>query len=72
MGAANLNMRNLANAGFERMTLEGGAAACQLDFGGILERDASVRITTRRIGRRSPRTRNHCCEGRGGNGDGWL
>ncbi|MEZ4639826.1 MAG: hypothetical protein R2873_01305 [Caldilineaceae bacterium] len=45
-GAAGIEMENLANANFERMVLEGGAAAFELDFGGELRRDAAVKITT--------------------------
>lgn len=45
-GAAALELRNLGNAGFAEMTLQGGAAAYQLDFGGTLRRDARVAITT--------------------------
>jgi hypothetical protein len=43
-GAASLEMECLANANFAEMTLEGGAAGYELDFGGVLRRDALVRI----------------------------
>ncbi|MCL5670359.1 MAG: hypothetical protein M1423_03545, partial [Acidobacteria bacterium] len=45
-GAVNLVMRHLANANFHEMALDGGAAAYELDFGGALQRDASVRINS--------------------------
>jgi hypothetical protein len=44
-GALAVEMRRLANAGFSRMRLEGGAASWELDFGGELRRDAEVRLT---------------------------
>jgi hypothetical protein len=44
-GAVNLEMRNLANANFAEMRVDGGAAAYKFDFGGNLQRDANVRIT---------------------------
>jgi hypothetical protein len=37
-------MEGLANANFAEMTLEGGAAGYELDFGGVLRRDALVKI----------------------------
>jgi hypothetical protein len=43
-GAASLEMEGLANANFAEMTLEGGAAGYELDFGGVLRRDALVKI----------------------------
>ena len=43
-GAASLEMESLANANFAEMTLEGGAAGYELDFGGVLRRDAAVKI----------------------------
>jgi hypothetical protein len=43
-GAIALELLNLANASFSEMRLEGGAASYDLDFGGTLRRDASVRI----------------------------
>ena len=45
-GATGLEMRNLANANFTDMILEGGAAGYKFDFGGKLQRDARVRLTT--------------------------
>ena len=44
-GAVTLVMRNLANANFSRMSLDGGAATYDFDFGGELRRDAEVRLT---------------------------
>lgn len=43
-GAGSLSAKNLANANFESMRFGGGVAACTLDFGGALLRDARVRI----------------------------
>ena len=43
-GAVALELRNLANARFAEMRLEGGAASYDLDFGGTLARDATVRL----------------------------
>jgi hypothetical protein len=43
-GAVGMEMRNLANANFSKMTVDGGAASYRLDFGGTLQRDAEVRI----------------------------
>ena len=45
-GAVGLDMKNLANANFAEMSVDGGAAAYQFDFGGALLREAHVRITT--------------------------
>ena len=45
-GATGLEMHNLANANFTDMILEGGAAGYKFDFGGTLQRDAHVRLTT--------------------------
>jgi len=45
-GATALEMRNLANANFTEMSVEGGAAGYKFDFGGTLTRDAHVRLTT--------------------------
>ncbi|MBX2997024.1 MAG: hypothetical protein KF893_00830 [Caldilineaceae bacterium] len=45
-GAAAFEMDRLANANFTRMVLDGGAAAFELDFGGLLARDAYVKINT--------------------------
>lgn len=44
-GAVSLFLRNLANAGFTSMTLDGGAATYEMDFGGELQRDAAVKIS---------------------------
>jgi hypothetical protein len=45
-GAVSLEMKNLANANFGEMRLEGGAASYKFDFGGSLARDAHVQIET--------------------------
>lgn len=45
-GAVGLQMRNLANANFAEMSIDGGAASFDLDFGGTLQRDAHVKIST--------------------------
>jgi hypothetical protein len=45
-GAAKLEMENLANANFVKLNLDGGAANFELDFGGSLQRDASVKINS--------------------------
>lgn len=45
-GAVSLEMKNLANANFSEMRANGGAAAYRFDFGGALQRDAQVKITT--------------------------
>lgn len=45
-GAGSYELRDLANAGFTDMTLDGGAAAFVCDFGGTLQRDASVHISS--------------------------
>ncbi len=39
-GAAGIELENLANANFEVMRLSGGAAGYELDFGGVLLRNA--------------------------------
>lgn len=44
-GAGKMTMLNLLNANFQRLTLEGGAAAYQVDFGGILTQDAEAKIS---------------------------
>ncbi|MHB8792825.1 MAG: hypothetical protein ACYC6O_05750 [Thermoleophilia bacterium] len=44
-GASTLIMRNLANANFSSMTMDGGAATYDFDFGGTLERDGEVRLS---------------------------
>ena len=43
-GAGAMTARHLANANFSAMRYGGGVAACTLDYGGTLARDASVRI----------------------------
>ncbi len=45
-GAVTLAMRNLANANFTKMTLDGAAATYDFEFGGKLQRDAEVRMNT--------------------------
>jgi hypothetical protein len=43
-GAAGIELENLANANFSEMRLSGGAAGYELDFGGVLRRDAEATI----------------------------
>jgi hypothetical protein len=43
-GAVTLTIRNLANANFAAMTLDGGAATYEFDFGGELRRSAMVKL----------------------------
>lgn len=45
-GADSTRARNLANANFAEMNVEGGVAGFVLDFGGVLQHDAQVRIQT--------------------------
>jgi hypothetical protein len=45
-GAVGMEMKNLANANFAEMSVNGGAASYKFDFGGSLQRDGHVRITT--------------------------
>ncbi|HEX2739095.1 MAG TPA: hypothetical protein VHM69_01510 [Rubrobacter sp.] len=45
-GAAGIELENLANANFSEMRLSGGAASYELDFGGVLSRDAEAKIET--------------------------
>lgn len=45
-GAVGMEMKNLANANFAEMTVEGGAASYKFDFGGSLRRDGTARIST--------------------------
>jgi hypothetical protein len=45
-GAAGIELESLANANFSEMRLSGGAAGYELDFGGVLSRDARVSIET--------------------------
>ena len=44
-GAGSTELRNLANAHFAELLIEGGMAAFALDFGGTLQQDAHARIT---------------------------
>ena len=44
-GAVGMEMKNLANANFAEMTINGGAASYKFDFGSRLQRDAHVKIT---------------------------
>jgi hypothetical protein len=46
VGAAEVEVINLANANAAEIAIEGGAAAFHFDFGGTLARDTAVRITT--------------------------
>lgn len=43
-GAMELVMKNLSNANFDKLDLDGGASSYKLDFGGTLQRDADVKI----------------------------
>jgi hypothetical protein len=43
-GAAGIFLKNLANANCAQISVDGGAASYDLDFGGALLRDTSVRI----------------------------
>ncbi len=45
-GGVAMDLRGLANANFEQMTVSGGAASYRLEFGGQLRRDADVRLNT--------------------------
>jgi hypothetical protein len=45
-GAGEIKFKNLANANFREMVVEGGAASYEFDFGGELRQDAQVRIST--------------------------
>jgi hypothetical protein len=45
-GAATIELETLANANFSEMRLSGGAASYELDFSGVLSRDAEVSIET--------------------------
>jgi hypothetical protein len=45
-GAADLELRGLANANAAELVVDGGAAAFHLDFGGTLMRDATARVNT--------------------------
>lgn len=44
-GAGSTELKNLANAHFAELLIEGGMAAYVLDFGGTLQQDAHARIT---------------------------
>lgn len=43
-GASNVTLTNISNANFANMTFESGAGNYKLDFGGKLQRDASVTV----------------------------
>lgn len=43
-GAGSTELRNLANARFAELLVEGGMAAYKIDFGGVLQQDAHARI----------------------------
>ena len=45
-GAADLDLRGLANSNATELVVDGGAAAFHLDFGGTLARDAIARVNT--------------------------
>jgi hypothetical protein len=45
-GASQVELINLGNANFEEMTFDSGAGSYTLDFGGALQRDASVRLNS--------------------------
>ncbi|HEU0026415.1 MAG TPA: hypothetical protein VFQ25_04805 [Ktedonobacterales bacterium] len=45
-GAGSTELRNLANANCAEIIIEGGVAEYKLDFGGTLQRDAHVRVST--------------------------
>jgi len=45
-GAVALELKNLCNANFGEMRVEGGAASYRFDFSGSLRRDAQVQINT--------------------------
>jgi hypothetical protein len=45
-GAAGVTLKHLANANLSELTIEGGAAGFNLDFGGTLQHDATVKINT--------------------------
>jgi hypothetical protein len=45
-GAAGIELENLSNANFSKMRLSGEAAGYELDFGGVLKRDAEVIMET--------------------------
>jgi hypothetical protein len=45
-GAGEIDLKNLANANFREMIVEGGAASYVFNFGGELRQDAQLRIST--------------------------
>ena len=45
-GAGGMEVKNLANANLAEMNIEGGAASYKFDFGGTLQRNAHVKIST--------------------------
>jgi hypothetical protein len=45
-GGSNINMEKLANANFQTMIFQSGAGNYNLDFSGLLQRDASIFIET--------------------------
>lgn len=45
-GAGGMEVKNLANANLAEMSVEGGAASYKFDFGGTLQRNAHVKIST--------------------------
>lgn len=45
-GAGSIDLHHLAHANFDEMILEGGAASFKMDFGGDLQRDGHVRVST--------------------------
>jgi len=45
-GAGGIEICNLASANFAEMSVDGGAAGFEFDFGGALQRDAHVKIST--------------------------
>lgn len=45
-GAGGMEVKNLANANLAEMSIEGGAASYKFDFGGTLQRNAHVKIST--------------------------
>jgi len=45
-GASNITMEKLANANFQTMIFQSGAGNYNLDFSGLLQRDANIFIET--------------------------
>ena len=60
-GAAAIELENLANANLSEMRLSGGAASYELDFGGVLSREAKVSIETGISGDRRDHPRQRRC-----------